>query len=206
MLSGIHWYGHATVKIDTKAGSIMIDPYRLRKKEAISAILITHPHYDHMSTDDLKLVRGEKTSVIATKDCVKDLGAHTKVIAPGERIELGEGITVEAYPAYNLNKQYHPKHEGWVGYLVEFEGRRIYVAGDIDRIPELKKVRCDVAFLPVGGTFTMDADAAAAAAQDIDLKTAVPIHWGTIVGTRQDAERFVSLSRGRGVLVEPQNR
>jgi L-ascorbate metabolism protein UlaG (beta-lactamase superfamily) len=206
MLSGLHWYGHATVKIDTKVGSVMVDPYRLNKKEAINVILITHSHYDHMSPDDLKYVRGDITTVVAPKDCVKALGPHTKVIVPGGKIDLGNGITVEAFPAYNQDKPFHPKDEDWVGYVLEIEGRRIYFAGDTDRIPEMKKVRCDVAFLPVGGTYTMTADeAAAAATKDIDLKVAVPVHWGTIVGSKNDAEQFIRLSGGRGVFMEAKN-
>jgi L-ascorbate metabolism protein UlaG (beta-lactamase superfamily) len=204
MLSGLRWYGHATVRIDTKGGSVMVDPYRLSKKDIVDYILITHSHYDHLAPDDLKKVRGDKTVMVAPKDCQKLLGKNMHVIAPGGRIELGNGIVVEAYPAYNLDKEFHSKAEGWVGYVVEFEGRRIYIAGDTDRIDEFKKIRCDVAFLPVGGTYTMNAQEAAAAVKDIDLKKAVPIHWGAIVGSRQDAERFVSLCGDKGVLMEPE--
>jgi L-ascorbate metabolism protein UlaG (beta-lactamase superfamily) len=115
------------------------------------------------------------------------------VIEPGQRIDLGNGVIVEAYPAYNVDKDFHPKANGWVGYVVEVGGRRVYIAGDTDRIPEMKGIRCDVAFLPVGGTYTMTAEQAAAAAKDISPKLAVPMHWGNIVGTRADAERFVEL-------------
>jgi L-ascorbate metabolism protein UlaG (beta-lactamase superfamily) len=205
MLSGIHWYGHATVRIDTAGGSLMVDPYRIRKKQVIDVVLITHPHYDHMAPDDLKKVRGEKTRVIAPKDCVRTLGKGITVIAPGGRIELEHGMVIEAYPAYNVDKEYHPKTEGWVGYVIEFEGRRVYVAGDTDRIAEFKTVQCDVAFLPAGGTFTMNAEEAASAVADINPKVAVPVHWGTIVGERRDAERFVTLSGGKGLLMESEN-
>jgi L-ascorbate metabolism protein UlaG (beta-lactamase superfamily) len=115
---------------------------------------------------------------------------------------VGE-VEIEAVPAYNVNKSYHPKQAGHVGFIVTVGGERIYFAGDTDRIPEMASVRCDVALLPVGGTYTMDAEDAAQAAADIRPKVAVPMHWGAgVIGTRADAERFRSLYGGRVVILE----
>lgn len=167
MLSGIRWYGHAVVRIDAAGQSVMVDPYQLAVREKMNVILITHSHFDHLSPEDLEKVRGAKSVVVAPADCVKQLGKDTKVIKVGQRIDLGNGVVVEALPAYNTNKQFHPKENGWVGYVVEAEGRRYYIAGDTDHIPEMKSIRCDVAFLPVGGTYTMTADEAAVAFKDL---------------------------------------
>jgi L-ascorbate metabolism protein UlaG (beta-lactamase superfamily) len=193
MLTGITWHGHATVRIEAGGNSIITDPYQLKERKPANVILITHSHFDHLSLEDIEKVREKESVFVATADCVEQLGPGTKVIAPGQRIDLGNGVIVEAYPAYNVDKDFHPKANGWVGYVVEVGGRRVYIAGDTDRIPEMKGIRCDVAFLPVGGTYTMTAEQAAAAAKDISPKLAVPMHWGNIVGTRADAERFVEL-------------
>ena len=193
MLTGITWHGHATVRIEAGGNSIITDPYQLKETKPANVILITHSHFDHLSLEDVEKVRDKDSVLVATADSVEQLGPATKVIAPGQRIDLGNGVIVEAYPAYNVDKDFHPKANGWVGYVVEAGGRRVYIAGDTDRIPEMKGIRCDVAFLPVGGTYTMTAEQAAAAAKDISPKLAVPMHWGNIVGTRADAERFVEL-------------
>lgn len=201
MLTGITWHGHATVRIEAGGNSIITDPFQIAETKPAKVILITHSHFDHLSPDDVDKVRGNGSIFVATADCVGQLGPDTKVISPGQRIDLGQGVVVEAYPAYNVDKDFHPKASGWVGYVIETGGRRIYIAGDTDRIPEMKEIRCDVAFLPVGGTYTMTADEAAAAAKDISPKLAVPIHWGNIVGTRADAERFVELCECEARLI-----
>ena len=203
MLTGIKWLGHATVIIEANGVSVITDPYNVRFSRPFDLILITHSHYDHLSLEDIEKVRGEKTAVLAPADCAEQLGPETSVVTPGDRIDCGNGAVVEVYPAYNIGKSFHPKERGWVGYVVQIGERRVYVAGDTDRIAEMKDVRCDVAFLPAGGTYTMSPETAAKAANDIDPAIAIPIHWGTIVGTRADAERFVELVGSKARLMEP---
>ena len=114
-------------------------------------------------------------------------------VAPGDRRAV-EGFSIEVVPAYNIDKPFHPKANNWVGYIVEVAGRKLYHAGDTDRIPEMKTMRTDVAFLPIGGTYTMTAEEAAAAVnEDIKPKVAVPIHYGAVVGSDSDAQRFREL-------------
>lgn len=120
------------------------------------------------------------------------LSGDVRIIAPGESLRVGE-VLVEAVPSYNVGKPYHPKDAGNLGYIVEVGGRRIYHAGDSDLIPEMSAVRCDVALLPMGGTYTMDAEEAARAVERIGPKAVVPMHWGDIVGSPEDVERFVRL-------------
>jgi L-ascorbate metabolism protein UlaG (beta-lactamase superfamily) len=202
-LTGLQWFGHASVRFEAGDKAVFVDPYQIGSARPVNVVLVTHSHFDHLSPDDIKKVSTAETVVVGTSDCIEQLGPAARVVAPGERLDLNNGVVVEAVPAYNLNKQFHPRQRGWVGYVIEMDGRRVYVAGDTDHISEMSGVRCDVAFLPVGGTYTMTAEEAAAAAREIDLKVAVPIHWGTIVGSRADAERFVELCGERGRLLEP---
>jgi L-ascorbate metabolism protein UlaG (beta-lactamase superfamily) len=202
MLTGLEWFGHASVRFGGDKCAIFVDPYRIRSAKPVDMVLVTHAHFDHLSPDDIRNVSAPGTVIVAPEDCAEQLGPACRAIKAGERLELGTGVFVEAYPAYNIDKQFHPRQKGWVGYVIEMDGRRVYVAGDTDRIPEMLDIRCDVAFLPVGGTYTMTAEEAVAAARDVEAGIAVPIHWGTIVGSRADAERFVSLYGRRGRLLE----
>ncbi len=194
MVQNLHWLGHGTFKL-TGERIVYIDPWQLKGDlEQADLILITHSHYDHCSPEDVAKVRGPQTTVVATADCVAKLGGVVQVVKPGDRLTV-QGVAVEAVPAYNLDKDFHPRQEGWVGYVVTLNGRRFYHAGDSDHIPEMGAVQADVALLPVGGTYTMTADEAAAAANAMRPGVAVPMHWGSIVGGRQDAERFQALCR-----------
>jgi L-ascorbate metabolism protein UlaG (beta-lactamase superfamily) len=205
MLSGITWLGHASVLMEANGVSIITDPYQLQAGHPVDIILITHSHYDHLSPEDIKKVRDDKTTILAPADCAEQLGPNAMVIKAGDRVDCGKGVVVEAYPAYNTDKEFHTKNKGWLGYVVDFDGRRVYIAGDTDRIAEMKNIACDVAFLPAGGTYTMTAEAAAKAVKDIGPAVAIPIHWGTIVGSRADAEKFVKLVGEQARLMEPQN-
>lgn len=191
MLQSVHWLGHASFRL-TGEKVIYIDPWQLQSGEAADIILITHPHDDHCSPADVARIRGPQTTVVATADCAGKLQAPVQVVKPGDKI-IVQGVTIEAVPAYNIGKTFHPQAKGWVGYVVTVNGKRIYHAGDSDHTPEMDAVRADVALLPVGGKYTMNVDEAAAAANTIKPGVAVPMHWGSIVGGRSDAERFAEI-------------
>ncbi|MEK7765161.1 MAG: MBL fold metallo-hydrolase, partial [bacterium] len=128
--------------------------------------------------------------------CPKKYPGTVKVLAPGQKHQVGQ-VTVEAVPAYNLKPDrlnYHPKKNNWVGYILTIDGTRLYHAGDTDFIPEMKSLKVDIALLPIGGTYTMDAAEAAEAAAAIKPQVAVPMHFGKIVGKPADGERFRTLS------------
>jgi L-ascorbate metabolism protein UlaG (beta-lactamase superfamily) len=188
MLENVHWLGHASFRI-TDGKTIYIDPWQLKDNVPADIILITHEHYDHCSPEDVRLFLGPKTTVVATADCAAKLGGDVVIVRPGDKITV-QGIAVEAVPSYNLDKPFHPRQSGWVGYIVTVNGVRIYHAGDSDHIPEMDSLRVDVALLPIGGKYTMTASEAAAAANAMRAGVAVPMHWGGIVGSRKDAERF----------------
>ena len=191
LLKNVHWLGHASFRLNGEK-VVYIDPYQLKTTQPADIILITHGHYDHCSPDDVRKIRQATTAIVATGDCASKLGGEVRVIKAGEVITL-QGVSIEAVPAYNIGKSYHPKEAGGLGYIVTLNGVRIYHAGDTDHTPEMDAVRADVALLPVGGKYTMDAREAAEAVNAMKPKVAVPMHWGNIVGSKADAERFAQL-------------
>ncbi|MBW2965666.1 MBL fold metallo-hydrolase [Candidatus Woesearchaeota archaeon] len=185
----IKWLGHAGFKIKKKK-VVYIDPYHIDETEQADLILITHEHYDHCSPDDIKKIIKDDTVIIGPKDAIMKLEhGNTIIVKSGDRKEFDD-IIIDVIPAYNIGKKYHPKKKGWVGYVLNINGKRIYHAGDTDFIPEMEKLTVDVAILPVGGEYTMNAEEAALAANKIKPMIAIPIHYGTIVGSKEDAETF----------------
>lgn len=184
---------HSSIQID----DLYFDPYGIVKnKNDARFIFITHTHYDHLSIESLKRVANNDTIFIATKDAKSQLEPHfnNKIIyvKPYEEIALGD-MQVEVLPAYNLNKDFHKKKNGWVGYKITKDGITYAVLGDTDNIPELQTLTCDVLFVPIGGTYTMDPAEAAALANAITPKLVVPTHYGTVVGSKQNEKEFLKL-------------
>jgi L-ascorbate metabolism protein UlaG (beta-lactamase superfamily) len=185
---------------------IYIDPFNLpENQEKGDLVFITHEHFDHFSIEDLKKICDEKTIIVASalcKDGLKDLTyKEIKFIEPHQEFKI-EGINVETIPAYNINKfrepgkVFHPKGEPRVGYVLEIDGVRIYHAGDTDSIEEMKNLKnIDIALLPVSGTYVMTAEEAAESVEVINPKIAIPMHYGAIVGSSEDAKRFKELSK-----------
>lgn len=199
MLKGIECLGHSTIKINKNNKIIYIDPYNISDGiNDADYIFITHNHYDHFSEEDIKKVKNNETIIIITEDLYTNTlklgfnGMNIITVKPDENYQV-EGIKFSTIPAYNTNKTFHPKENNWVGYIIELEGSKYYIAGDTDITDENKKVKCDVAFVPVGGTYTMDFKETAHLINEIKPKIAVPIHYGSIVGTKQDATDFVKL-------------
>lgn len=193
MREAIHWLGHASIKI-TGSKTIYVDPFQISGGEPADLILITHDHYDHCSPDDVKKIQAKHTVLIAPSSAAKELSGNVKTIKPGESFTV-EGVEIQAVPSYNIQAPFHPKEKGYVGYVFKLDGTTYYHPGDTDFIPEMKNIHADVAFLPVGGKYTMNAEEAANAANTIQPKLAIPIHWGSIVGSQKDAEKFRDLCK-----------
>ena len=186
----LQWLGHASFKICHEDTVIYIDPWKLKDSpQDASLVLVSHSHYDHYSPKDIAKVKGADTKIIASADVIAKEKAG-QAITPGQTIELGS-VRVSGVAAYNPGKQFHPKSNNWVGFVIEVGTKRIYYAGDTDLTDEMKSLKeIDVSLLPVGGTYTMDAAEAAEATGHIKPKQAIPYHWGEIVGSRADAEAF----------------
>lgn len=189
---------HSAIRLSGEK-TVYIDPFHLpRDFKDGDYILVTHEHHDHLSPEDIAKLAAPEALIVIPKTCREAALAaglnpnQIVTMEPGEEKEL-VGISVKAVPAYNINKDFHRKERGWLGYVVYMNGLRYYLAGDTDDIPEARQVKCDVAVVPVGGTYTMTAREAAALVNAIRPKAAVPAHYGDIVGSRADAEEFSSL-------------
>ncbi|HLD88604.1 MAG TPA: MBL fold metallo-hydrolase [Candidatus Nanoarchaeia archaeon] len=212
----IEWLGHASFKVKAeKSGKVIyFDPFQIStpsEAEKADIILISHPHYDHCSPDDLKKIvkkEAKETAIVTVEECIKKLSEEFDCnfiqVSPGKKIEVNS-IKIEAVPAYNPGKKFHPKSSSWVGFVVDVDGVKIYHAGDTDAIPEIKNLRemkIDVALVPVGGTYTMTAEEASEAVNSFKPKIAVPMHFGKIVGNISDAERFKKLAKVEVAILE----
>ena len=198
MLENIEVLYHSSIRIN-KEKTIYIDPFKIdRNYNDADIVFITHDHYDHYSEEDIDKVINENTTIIIPDELLTKLlrkGINKNAIItvePNEKYVV-QGIKFETIPAYNTNKTFHSKKNGWVGYIIIINGIRYYIAGDTDITEENKQVKCDVAFVPVGGTYTMDFKEAASLINEIKPKIAIPIHYGSIVGTEQDAIDFIRL-------------
>lgn len=188
MKHNIVWLGHDSFRIDAST-CIYIDPYQLDGGKPADLILVTHEHFDHCSPEDVAGIQQPGTVIVTEKDSAKKLSGDVRVMTPGERLVL-DGLTVEAVPAYNTNKDFHPKANGWLGFIIDIDDVRIYHAGDSDYIPEMENLDVDIALLPVSGTYVMNPDEAVQAALAIKPKLAIPMHYGAIVGDQSDAAHF----------------
>jgi len=193
MQDKIFWLGHASIRIAADT-VIYIDPWKVKGEPKADLILITHAHHDHFSPADIKKLRTTETVIVGPADCTAQLTGDVRTMAPGDAITVGT-VKIEAVPAYNPRKPYHPQANRWLGFILTVAGRRIYFAGDTDLIPAMKDIRADIAILPVGGTYTMTAAEAAEAAALINPAVAIPVHCGDLVGTMADAIKFRDLAQ-----------
>ena len=198
MLENVEVLCHSSIKIN-KEKVIYIDPFKIDKNyNDADIIFITHDHYDHYSEDDIEKIKKNDTVIVAPEELLTKLlrkgfrQDYIITVTPDEQ-DMVEGIKFETVPAYNTDKQFHPKENEWIGYIIELNGYRYYIAGDTDITEENKKVKCDVAFVPVGGTYTMDFKEAAQLINIIKPKFAIPVHYGSVVGSKQDATDFIKL-------------
>ncbi len=205
LLAKLHRLSHDSFRYDGPP-VIYFDPWKLAAgSPRADLILVSHEHFDHCSPEDIQKISGPTTVVIAPPVAAEKLPG-ARILRPGKTTTVGD-VTVEAVPAYNVNKfrspgvPFHPKAAGHNGYIITIGGERLYHAGDTDHIPEMVGFRCNVALLPVSGTYVMTADEAAAAAADIKPDVAVPMHYGDIVGGNADVQRFKELCEQAGIAV-----
>lgn len=198
MIDNIKCLGHSSVNL-TNDKVIYIDPYNLKESNKDADIIfITHSHYDHFSINDINKIKKNNTIIIITEDIynnVLKLGFNESNIIkvlPNNNYTI-DNIKFTTIPSYNINKNFHPLDNNWVGYLIEIDNIKYYVPGDTDLINEAKEVKCDILFVPIGGTYTMNYKEAASLTNIIKPKIVIPIHYGSIVGSMEDADKFKKL-------------
>ena len=187
---------HSSIKIEGEDKIIYLDPFRIKEEtKDADVIFITHSHYDHFSEEDINKVKNDNTKIVVTNDLIdKAIGLGFReeniiIVIPNNSYNV-LGIQINTIPAYNINKPFHPKENNWVGYILTLEEKRIYVAGDTDITEENKDIKCEIALIPVGGTYTTDYKEAAELVNIINPKIVIPMHYAELVGTKEDASKF----------------
>lgn len=183
---------HSSIRIK----NIYVDPYNINENsnDAIY-VFITHSHYDHFSINDIKRVINDDSVFVCTVDVEKELKKifDNKIICvePNCDYEVGN-IKFSTFPSYNINKKFHPKNNDWVGYIIEIDNVKYAILGDSDLTDEVKKIKCDVLFVPIGGTYTMNAIEASELTNIIRPSLVIPVHYNGIVGSKDDEGKFLS--------------
>ncbi|MFH1189578.1 MAG: MBL fold metallo-hydrolase [Candidatus Omnitrophota bacterium] len=202
MIENLHWLGHSSFRWQGSK-TVYFDPWKLSKNAVKSDIIcVSHEHYDHFSKPDITAISMPETVIVTCENVERDIDPReigckeARVMAPGESIDI-YGVKIEAVASYNTDKLFHTKRSKKLGFIVTMDGVSVYHAGDTDRIPEMSGVRCDIALLPIGGTYTMTAGEAAEAALSIRPKVAVPMHYGTVPGAISDTDRFERDLKGK---------
>ena len=200
LLDSIDWLGHSGFRIRVGRAVVYIDPYRVPQgSPPADLILVTHGHYDHFSPQDVERLSTDRTLVVAPPAVAERVRGRVVSLAPGEGVDdpLDVRAVAASVAAYNTSKRnaegnvFHPREAGWVGYELNLRGQRLYHSGDTDVIPEMDGVTgVDVALLPVSGTYVMTPQEAAEAARRIQPRVAIPMHWGSHIGTEADARAF----------------
>lgn len=195
MLDGVTWFRGSSVRIRRAGMEIHVDPIGVSSASQADFILLTHPHYDNFSERDIDRVRTPRTVVVAPASMKKLLADADHFMRPGDMLQL-DGLDILAVPAHNVDKRFHLPEHRWLGYVFSVGGVTFYHAGDTDFLPSMFGIRCDVAFLPCGGHYTMGPAEAVRAAAACDASVVVPIHWGDPHVTRDEVEAMRNLIDG----------
>ena len=184
---------------------IYIDPYEIEENlHDADYIFCTHSHYDHFSENDLKKVIKESTKIITVKSSEEDAEKLVKrenilIVEPNKTYKIDD-IEFSTTYAYNVNKPFHPKQNNWVGFIINLDGIKYFISGDTDNIDELQGLEADYAFIPVGGTYTMDYKEAAELANNLNVKAVIPTHYGSVAGSKEDGNKFKMLVKDKEVI------
>lgn len=206
MLENLEVLCHSSIRI-TGSKTIYVDPFRIKKdyKDA-DYIFCTHSHYDHFSKEDIEKLLTDTTKIITVEsskeDAIEIVGSERVIIVKPDNEYSIDGLSFKTTYSYNINKKFHPRENEWVGFIINLDENKYYIAGDTDNIPEIQNIKCDVALLPVGGTYTMTVEEATELANKIDAKYFVPTHYGEIVGEKTDGDKFAGLVTNKEVVIK----
>lgn len=202
-LKSIHWLHHASFRIDSEEGVIYFDPWKIKNVIKADYIFVSHNHFDHFSIGDIDNISKKETLIICPSEVSSELkGYNLKEVKNGDRLELGK-IKIEVVPAYNINKNFHPKNTCKVGFIVEINGIRIYHAGDTDFIPEMKELKnINFALIPIGGTYTMGPEEAVEFVNTVKPEITIPMHYGELSSGKKELEDFKKLVKGKIEILE----
>lgn len=196
MLENVEVLYHSSIRIN---GNIYFDPFKIDKVyNNAQIVFITHSHYDHFSIEDIKKVYNKDTKFVVPKDIFQNLiefginKDNILVVTENQNYSI-DGLNFTTVPAYNNKKQFHLKQNHWLGYIVKIDDVSYYIAGDTDENEDNLKVKCDVALVPIGGTYTMDYMEAASFINKINPKFVIPTHYNSIVGKKEDGIKFKNL-------------
>ena len=183
--------------------NIYFDPFKIKDRlNDADYIFITHDHYDHYDVDSINNIRKDSTKIIIPSSlldsCLNIFSKENILVVEPLKDYVIDDIKFSTVPAYNINKNFHPRSNNWVGYVINLNNYTYYIMGDTDAVEEAKNVSCDVLFIPIGGTYTMNYEEASKLTNVINPKIAVPIHYGTIVGSKSDGESFINLINTEG--------
>ena len=199
----IEFVKHNSIKIKGSK-TIYIDPYKIEEEyKDADYIFSTHSHYDHFSEEDIKKIMKPETKLIVVESSKENALKLTKnvIVVEPEKEYTVDDINFSTKYAYNVNKQFHPREDNGVDFIIELDEKKYYIAGDTDNVPEIQNVKCDIALLPIGGTYTMNYQEAANLANTIDAKIVIPTHYGVIVGEKEDAIKFKKLVKNKTVQI-----
>ncbi len=184
---------------------VYFDPFEIKEESHDADIIfITHDHYDHFDINSINNIKNDNTIVVtplSMKDKINNISFKDYIYLNPDEETIIDGISIKTIPAYNTNKSFHPKSNNWLGYIIEYNNVKYYIAGDTDITNENKQVSCDIAFLPCGGTYTMDYNEASELAKVINPKVIIPIHYGSIVGTKEDGLKIKELLKDTSIEV-----
>ena len=197
-MENVNLFKHNSIKIINNNLNIYIDPFRIDVvSNDADIIFITHSHYDHFSIDDIMNIKKDTTKIVSTKDTYKEIKNYFKdediiIVEPNKSYNI-LGINFSTVRAYNVNKEYHPIENDWVGYILNIDEKKYYIMGDTDVNEDNSTIECDVLFIPIGGKFTMDYKEAADYTNSINPSVVIPTHYGLIVGDVDLGEKFKEL-------------
>lgn len=200
-LEGVTWFRHSSIRIRRGGVEIHVDPWGVTEKGEADYILLTHPHYDNFSEEDIARVRGEDTVVVAPASMRKQLGDVDHFVRPGDLIQLSH-IDILAVPAHNPDRKFHPADSGWLGFVFTVDNVTYFHAGHTDPLESMAGIRCDVALIPCCSDYTMGAQEAAAVAEVCGASVLIPLHWDDSPDGAEEVKKLSDLFQGIVELLE----